>query len=74
MGHALPQADAAQEIFGDGTDAAFAAEFEGHHDIFQGRERGDELEILKDKADLAIAQGGALVLAERGEVAAREAD
>ena len=51
-----------------------AAEFHWDHDVFQGRDRWDELEVLKDEPAHAATQCGAAIFIQRREVRAREGD
>ena len=45
-----------------------AADGVGDLDVAHGRERGQQVELLKDEADAVLAQPGALGVVERGEV------
>ncbi len=65
---ALAEAHAFEQVEGFGARVAFALQFQGHHHVFEGSEGGQQLKILKDKAYLAVAQGGALVFAQGREV------
>lgn len=53
---------------------AVALEFERDHDVFEGGEGGDELEVLEDEADFAVADACAFVLADGVEGVSGEGD
>jgi len=45
---------------------------QGEFDILQRRGAGEEIEALKDKADFAVADVGAVVLRELGDILGKE--
>ena len=51
-----------------------AVELQRQGDVFQGRERGNQVERLEDEADAAAAEQRPLVVAEAGVVDAFEQD
>jgi hypothetical protein len=71
---AVGEADVTEDSRGVLPAAVFAAEFQRHEYILDGGERGNELEILEDESDGAIAQGCARIFIERAEFLAIEAD
>ena len=52
--------------------ARAAPEFGRNHYVFDGCEGGEQAERLKNKAHVSVANGRALVLAQRAEVRAAE--
>lgn len=55
-----------------GVAAVVAGDFLGDGDVGAGVERGQEVELLKNESDLALAQAGAFGVGECGEVVAVE--
>lgn len=74
MMKALGEADLLQKAGGDIADAAFAAKLEGDHDILDGSESGEELEILENEPDRFAAEASASIFIESAEVASVEED
>jgi hypothetical protein len=64
----------AGESFRRGGITGFAADEQGHHDVFEGSEFGEQVMDLPDEADVAIAERGGSGFAERGDVLVAVAD
>ena len=62
MGDALAESDASQQLQTERAGGAIATQLHRNHYIFHGRERRDELEILKHKADMFVARARAFIL------------
>lgn len=71
---ACAEPDTREQGIGAGTGIVGAGEFERNLHVLAGSESRDQLERLKDEADLLAAKAGAVVLAERAEVGAVEDD
>lgn len=71
---AVLEADFGEQAACAAVGIALAEQFQGHHDVFEGGEGGDELEILEDEADVASAKGGAPVFAEGVERGIEQGD
>jgi hypothetical protein len=71
MTESLRQADAREHLLGVGARPAAAGQFQRQHDVFQGAERRQQLEGLEDEAQHGAAQGGACILVQAEQIAAR---
>src|ERR1700722_13924211 len=65
--HAVGQAYAAQQIGCDVAAVSIAVEFVGEEDVFESRERGDELEGLEDETQLLASHFGQPVFRETAD-------
>ena len=70
---ALAQSHAREQGAGLGLAGGIAGQFHRHQHILERRERGDELEILKDEADMRVAHQGAGILVHAADGLAGEA-
>jgi acyl-CoA thioesterase-1 len=68
------EADLFEETGGEIADTALTAEFERNHDILDGGESGEKLEVLEHEADRFAAEASAIIFIESTEVAAIEKD
>ena len=67
-GETVGQPHAVQERFGLSLNALVTtSEFQWQGDIFQHRERGDQVEELKDNANMAATEEGALLFTQGGD-------
>ena len=65
---AISQADPIQQVFGAAVALSIlASQLDRQGDVFQDRQRGDQIEELEDDADVAAAEERALVFAQGGQ-------
>ncbi len=72
--HARAEVDGLEDRLGagDALGGGGAVVDEGELDVVQGGGAGEQVEGLKDEADLLVADAGELVVVERGDVVAVE--
>lgn len=74
MGGAIAESDAGEEVAGARGRIGVAAELERDADVFEGGERGDELETLEDESDFLPAQARPGIFTQGAEIGPVEDD
>jgi len=74
MMKAVLQSDFGQKSAGLRAPVVLSPQFQWNKDIFQGGQGGDELKVLKNETDHAVAQSGALIFVQETELLAGQPD